>query len=236
MRSLVLNHWPSCAGDHFVSTFYFCSSAIGLWQPIEPYGKKLESLAHWQCPDSCHQILWHHLKHSVMFYEKVKKVPPQKKRSQATNFLPVFTKIGTDDLWIKPHKSWQMDFWYLRVLACQSQSKLVVSLPNNVVFMHKTFKPHGERLGNLSHWFLTSSFMPPPQKLDKRHQQVKVEVRLWFYEKVSHATNVDQSSPKLAQMIFTPSLTSYRADFWFSEVLPIQANLLGPLIAACRYF
>ncbi len=53
--------------------------------------------------------------------------------------------------------------------------------------------------------------------------------------KVSQATNVHQSSSKLAQMIFTPSLLKVIRWIFDFQVFAVTAKLLHPLTAACSY-
>ena len=42
----------------------------------------------------------------------------------------IFTKFGTDDLQTKPHKSYQMDYWFSKSFVQFSQSESAVKLPN----------------------------------------------------------------------------------------------------------
>ncbi len=46
-------------------------------------------------------------------------------------FLPIFTKIGTEDFQAKPHKTYQMKSGFLKAFARHSQSKSDVNPSNN---------------------------------------------------------------------------------------------------------
>ncbi len=246
-----------CSSQHILILFFIfwkpSSVSVVSYSPAirvcgSPKNRTVKSCKIWhtdqgQCPDSCHQVSCHHLKHSSAtnrskswVYEKV-----QKKCHQPHIFTNLHQKWHR---WSSDQASQKLSEGFF-IFESICPSKPIEICDESVkqrwrVFMHATFEPYGEKVWKFDTLIRNSVLIlvikfhaPNLNTLAPPMGQMWIAFMiLWKGQKMLHRphtfTNLYQNWHR-----WSSNKPRWISDF--RKCLLVTANLLGPLIAACSY-